>query len=75
MEHVVLVTSDLLGVVRLSLQAEDTGGTLLVLPQRMTEAGLILPRLLHQQFGDQSVPAQPADRPLPFRRCPGIRAG
>ncbi len=55
MEHVVLVTSDLLGVVRLSLQAEDTGGTLLVLPQRMTEAGLILPRLLHQQFGDQSV--------------------
>ena len=55
MEHVVLVTSDSLGVVRLSLQAEDTGGTLLVLPQRMTEAGLILPRLLHQQFGDQSV--------------------
>ena len=55
MEHVVLVTSDLLGVVRLSLQAEDTGGTLLVLPQRMTEAGMILPRLLHQQFGDQSV--------------------
>lgn len=74
MEHVVLVTSDLLGVVRLSLQAEDTGGTLLVLPQRMTEAGLILPRLLHQQFGDQSV-RHSLRRTLPFRRCPGIRAG
>lgn len=55
MEHVVLVTSDLLGAVRLSLQANDTGGTLMVLPRRMTEAGLLLPRLLRQQYGEQAV--------------------
>ena len=50
-EHVVLVTSDLLGAVRLSLGAADTGKTVTVLPRRYTEAGLILPRLLAEHIG------------------------
>lgn len=50
-EHVVLVTSDLLGAVRLSLGAADTGKTVTVLPRRYTEAGLILPRLLAEHMG------------------------
>ena len=48
MEHIVLVTSDLLGIVRLSLHAADHGEKLTVLPKRLTEAGLLLPKLLRQ---------------------------
>ena len=55
MEHIVLVTSDLLGIVRLSLRAADHGGKLTVLPKRLTEAGLLLPKLLRQQYGEQAV--------------------
>ena len=55
MEHIVLVTSDLLGIVRLSLHAADHGGKLTVLPKRLTEAGLLLPKLLRQQYGEQAV--------------------
>lgn len=55
MEHIVLVTSDLLGIVRLSLHAADHGGKLTVLPKRLTEAGLLLPKLLRQQYGEQVV--------------------
>ncbi len=53
-ERVVLVTSDLLGAVSLSLPASDTGGTITVLPRRYTQAGLLLPGLF-RQFGDFSV--------------------
>ncbi len=49
MEHIVLVTSDLLGVVRLSLHTADHGEKLTVLPKRLTEAGLLLPKLLRQR--------------------------
>lgn len=55
MEHVVLVTSDLLGAVRLSLPASDTGETVVVLPKRFTSAGLLLPRVRCLQFGDTPV--------------------
>ena len=55
MEHIVLVTSDLLGIVRLSLHAADHGGKLTVLPKRLTEAGLLLPKLLRQQYGDGAL--------------------
>ena len=55
MEHIVLVTSDLLGIVRLSLHAADHGEKLTVLPKRLTEAGLLLPKLLRQQYGEQAV--------------------
>lgn len=54
-EHVVLVTSDLLGAVRLSLPASETGGTVTILPSRFTEAGLLLPRMLRQSFGEHPV--------------------
>ena len=55
MEHIVLVTSDLLGIGRLSLHAADHGEKLTVLPKRLTEAGLLLPKLLRQQYGEQAV--------------------
>lgn len=54
-EHVVLVTSDLLGAVRLSLGATDTGDTLTVLPQRYTKAGRLLPKLRLDQYGEAPV--------------------
>lgn len=54
-EHVVLVTSDLLGVVRLSLPASETGGTVTVLPRRFHEAGLLLPRIFRQQLESHLV--------------------
>lgn len=54
-EHVVLVTSDFLGAVRLSLPAGETGGTITVLPSRFTEAGLLLPRILRQNFGEHPM--------------------
>ncbi len=53
--HVVLVTSDLLGIVRLSLAAEDTGKTVTVLPRRFTAAGLLLPKLFQQRMGENPV--------------------
>ncbi len=52
-EHVVLVTADLLGAVRLSLPAKDTGRTLTVLPRRFSQTGLILPRIT--RFGEHPV--------------------
>ncbi|MCD8220401.1 MAG: DUF58 domain-containing protein [Ruminococcus sp.] len=54
-EHVVLVTSDLLGAVRLSLMPSDLGETITVLPQRFTAAGRLLPRLFQNRFGEDTV--------------------
>lgn len=54
-ENVVLVTSDLLGAVRLSLHATETGETITVLPKRFISAGLILPRLMQKRFGENPV--------------------
>lgn len=54
-EHAVLVTSDLLGILRLSLAASDMGKTITVLPRRFSDAGVLLPRLLQQHSGEQSA--------------------
>jgi len=54
-EHVVLVTTDLLGTVHLSLPASDTGNTIKIFPKRFTKAGLLLPKLMRQPFGTDSV--------------------
>lgn len=54
-EHAVLVTTDLLGAVRLSIPASDLGGTCTVLPRRYMEAGVLLPKVLRQDAGVRSV--------------------
>lgn len=50
-----LVTSDLLGAVRLSFPATDIGGTLTVFPQRFVQNGLLLPQLIYRRHGDVPV--------------------
>lgn len=54
-EHVVLVTADLLGAVRLSLPAEELGGTLMVFPRRFCSAGLLLPKCFRTGMGERPV--------------------
>ena len=54
-EHVVLVTADLLGAVRLSLPAEELGGTLTVFPRRFCSAGLLLPKCFRTGMGERPV--------------------
>ena len=72
MEHIVLVTSDLLGIVRLSLRAADHGGKLTVLPKRLTEAGAAPAEAAAAAVRGTGGAVQPADRPLPVCRCAGI---
>lgn len=70
-EHAVLVTSDLLGAVRLSLPGGKIEGTVTVLPRRLAEAGLILPRLFRPQLGETLSRHSPYKDPcLPV----GVRA-
>ncbi len=47
-------TADLLGGVRISISAEDTGGTLMVLP-RSVQAESVLPQRLRRVYGEQLV--------------------
>ena len=54
-EHVVLVTSDLMGIIRLSIPVSNKREVLTVLPKRYTRVGLILPKLFQQYWGDQTV--------------------
>ena len=55
MEHIVLVTSVCWVSCGSLSMPQTTAKKLTVLPKRLTEAGLLLPKLLRQQYGEQAV--------------------
>lgn len=54
-EHVVLVTADLLGAIRLSLQAEETGGVLTVFPACYEGEKDFLEGFFWRNYGEEAV--------------------